>query len=522
MPRTPLVPPSAAGRARATTRAIEPTRPDYPRHHATDAAAAPGQSALPLAAPTSPAGPSRFPSAAPTSPAGPHTTAPPVPVPPVSAPHAEVPPAAVPPRTVPHAATPRPAQAPSAWIDPPSKHGLAADDDEERPVVIEGAIVEAAGRGPSGADQTPDTGTPAASGAPRPPSAASAADAARPVTAASAAGRPAAEQSADKPARTAEPPLLPDGFVAVNSVEENLLEAAHQHRTDRFLSTLLLAKVLVPGWDDNDVPDPQRWSIDDIGDKKHLVVYTSQERMVGHLGPSCSGGWARFTTLISMWPGEHLSFAVNPDTPVGATLPGNEVVALASWAAKMGLTDDLDPDAEPARTGGGGGGDDQPVVEEPLVMQKSISAEQVALYLERGYDRASGFVHRANEVDHLCTPGQIYRTLGLSYSGSTFRPDAAEIYLLRWRAYRGDLYRISYGGQDETSMRAMRGWVIERPPFRGNGFAPCDTGDVITEFKVDSVRLPHGAQLWRLDRDGNERLIALLDADGPRWRQVGA
>ena len=70
-------------------------------------------------------------------------------------------------------------------------------------------------------------------------------------------------------------------------------------------------------------------------------------------------------------------------------------------------------------------------------------------------------------------------------------------------------------------MQAMQGWVIERAPFRGNGFAPSDSEDVIAEFKVDSVRLPHGAQLWRLDADGSSRLVARLDADGPTWVRVG-
>ena len=70
-------------------------------------------------------------------------------------------------------------------------------------------------------------------------------------------------------------------------------------------------------------------------------------------------------------------------------------------------------------------------------------------------------------------------------------------------------------------MAAMEGWVIERPPFRGNGFAPTESTDVIAEFKVDSVRLPHGAQLWRLRADGSSALVAVLDADGPSWRQVG-
>lgn len=38
---------------------------------------------------------------------------------------------------------------------------------------------------------------------------------------------------------------------------------------------------------------------------------------------------------------------------------------------------------------------------------------------------------------------------------------------------------------------------------------------------MDTVRLPHGAQLWRIDRDGHERLVAVLDADGPNWQRVG-
>jgi hypothetical protein len=66
----------------------------------------------------------------------------------------------------------------------------------------------------------------------------------------------------------------------------------------------------------------------------------------------------------------------------------------------------------------------------------------------------------------------------------------------------------------------MQGWVVERPPFRGNGFAAGD-GEVIAEFKVDSVRLPHGATMWRLDADGGEKHVATFDADGPRWRLVG-
>jgi len=70
-------------------------------------------------------------------------------------------------------------------------------------------------------------------------------------------------------------------------------------------------------------------------------------------------------------------------------------------------------------------------------------------------------------------------------------------------------------------MKAMEGWVIERAPFRGNGFAPGESREIVAEFKVDSVRLPHGSRLFRLRADGSEDLVAVLDADGPRWLRVG-
>lgn len=154
-------------------------------------------------------------------------------------------------------------------------------------------------------------------------------------------------------------------------------------------------------------------------------------------------------------------------------------------------------------------------------MQKAIAPSQLGYYLERGYDRVSGFVHRATELAHLTTPAQLYRALGLHHPESPFDPGADEIYVLRWPAYRPSLYRIPYGGQNEAAMRAMEGWVIERPPFRGNGFAPGESSDVLAEFKVDSVRLPHGAQLLRLGADGTERLVAVLDADTLSWQRVG-
>jgi hypothetical protein len=154
------------------------------------------------------------------------------------------------------------------------------------------------------------------------------------------------------------------------------------------------------------------------------------------------------------------------------------------------------------------------------VMQRTVPPAQLPFYLERGYDRVSGFVNRASEVSHLTNPRSLYRALGLIYPGSPYGEDDTEIHVVRWVAHRTDLYRLPYGGQHEAGMRAMQGWVIERPPFRGNGFAPGDS-EVVAEFKVDSVRLPHGAQMWRLAKDGGETLVATFDADTSRWIASG-
>ncbi|WP_091107716.1 SseB family protein [Micromonospora citrea] len=328
---------------------------------------------------------------------------------------------------------------------------------------------------------------------------------------------------------TARAEAVPADFQPANEVEENLLDAAGAGSTDTFLSTLLLARVLLPVAADS-TPGSRPgepgfvWRTQELDGETFVVVHTSPERLAEHTDAAVETVEVRFVQLIRRWPDESWSFAVNPGSPVGAKLPGEQIVALANWAAEVGLGDDTGAESEPSPPA------EEPVSRpryaapdpaRPIVMQKAVAPSQLAYYLERGYDRVSGFVHRANELAHLNTPAQLHDALGLGYPESPFARDAEEIYVLRWPAHRPSLYRIPYGGQNEAAMRAMEGWVIERPPFRGNGFAPGESSDVVAEFKVDSARLPHGAQLWRIGADGSERVVAILDTDALLWRQVG-
>ncbi|MGA5304308.1 SseB family protein [Nucisporomicrobium flavum] len=326
------------------------------------------------------------------------------------------------------------------------------------------------------------------------------------------------------PTRAGGPEVDEDDFIPANETERDLYQATIDHSTDSFLSTLLLATVLVPvGPQSRPGSSPGEsgfaFRTEEVDGERYLVVFTSRDRLGEHYLEPARTVAVRFVDLIRNWPDPAWSFAVNPGSAVGARYPGPQVIALANWAIEAGLGGDPvevqadSPKALPQRA--------HETDVRPTMMQKTVPVEQIDFYLERGYDRVAGFVHRAAEVEHLRVPGELYAALGLLYDGSPYQGDAKEAYVLRWPAYRPSLYRIPYGGQSEQALRAMDGWVIERPPFRGNGFAPGEGKDVIAEFKVDSVRLPHGAQLWRLDGSGAERIVAVFDADAPMWRKVG-
>lgn len=326
------------------------------------------------------------------------------------------------------------------------------------------------------------------------------------------------EAARPEPARP-EPQLEP-----ANELESQLLSAVRAGRMDHFLSTLLLSKVLLPVAEG---ADPQLrpgqpgfvWrtgTLADQGDQLYVTVFSSTQRLAEHFGGEKPAIDIRFVQLIRAWPDQSWALSVNPGSPISMALPSSQIARLASSVEEVGLGDD----AGAASESGASRAPARSTTDQPVAMQKVIAPSQVSWYLERNYDRVCGFVHREQEVAHLRTPEKLVAGLGLRYEGSPFAPDANEIYVLRWPAYRPALYRIPYGGRTEAAMAAMEGWVIERPPFRGNGFAPAETDDVIAEFKVDSVRLPHGAQLWRLSASGQSQLVAILDADGPTWRTV--
>ncbi|MCH7230655.1 SseB family protein [Glycomyces sp. L485] len=334
-----------------------------------------------------------------------------------------------------------------------------------------------------------------------------------------------------KPAAQAEPgsqPGEPEAPAPVElsgaEAEPRLTESAAQGDTAGFLHTLLCSTVILPVGDPDAVTmrvgDPAfRWASDIVDGIHGITVYTTVDRMRARAGEDTPHTEVPFGWLIQHWPGVEYALYVNPGTEVGANMSGPEIEPLIKWAEAKGL---LAFAAELERRQAAEARAKAPSQRvKPVLWQKTIPHHQVPFYLERGYDRVGGLVHPAGSVEHLRTPAQLYLALGLIRSSEDFSPTDDTVHVLRWVGYRTDLYPPALGGNDDSSAEVNGGWIVEPSPFRGDGLAPSESpDDRIPEHKVDSVRLPHGAQILRIDSRGEVTELAVFDADTRDWTLV--
>ncbi|SDL38861.1 SseB protein N-terminal domain-containing protein [Glycomyces sambucus] len=308
------------------------------------------------------------------------------------------------------------------------------------------------------------------------------------------------------------------------TAEPLLAEAASTGDTAGFLQTLLCASVVLPVGDPAAahirVGDPAfRWASDIVDGNIGITVYTTEARMAERSGEDTPHTTVPFGWLIQHWPGQDYALYVNPGTEVGANMSGPEIEPLLKWAEAKDLLV-FAREMEKRHAAAARAASPAHRVQ-PVLWQKTIPHHQVPFYLERGYDRVGGFVHPAEAVDHLRTPAQLYLALGLIRSSEDFSPTDDSVHVLRWIGYRTDLYPTAIGGNDYPTAESRGGTVVEPGPFRGDGFAPSESPeDRIPEHKVDSVRLPHGAKILRIDSRGEVAELALYDSDTREWTPV--
>ena len=329
---------------------------------------------------------------------------------------------------------------------------------------------------------------------------------------------PPVEAAAEEP-----PPLTTSVGLTEDEIEDRLAQAASVGDTETFLGVLMQAWAYLPVPDD--VPDGVQpgdpgfnWYTDLIDGAYSATAFTTRVRLTSRYGER---RFVRttFARVAEHWPGLEYSLYVNPGTEVGANMPGPQVETLVEWARTKGLIEaayEMERRESPRAAAPAEPAAPEPPA--PQMMQKVVPHHQVSLVLERGYDRVGGLVHRYDDVAGLITPHQLYWALGLLRDGGGFSSADESVHVLRWMGHRTELYQQAFGGNDSASARAVQGgWVVEPEPFRGDGFAPDPDGRKIAEYKVDSVRLPHGAAMWRIFADGSSAEVAVYDADRREW-----
>ncbi|GLZ05790.1 hypothetical protein Acsp03_32560 [Actinomadura sp. NBRC 104412] len=270
-------------------------------------------------------------------------------------------------------------------------------------------------------------------------------------------------------AEETEEPEEPTGPLTGTALEDALAAARQHGDQDTYLGLLSRAVLYLPAPADPTYDNGNQYATTRLGDETFVLAFTSPEAMDRSLrGQAVHHRETYLPELARNWPHPEWRLAVNPGLP----------------SAGYAEADSLPRCEKPI----------QPPALRDAVMQKVLPHEHVVHYLEGGYDLVCGHVHLLRDVRDLDTPAKLVNQLGLLYEGTPFQATDEAIHVIRWPAHKPTLFRRR---------------VTESPPSPG-----------IHEFTISSQRLPHGAEMYRLDHTGHETLVAAYDADLRRWLPV--
>jgi hypothetical protein len=142
------------------------------------------------------------------------------------------------------------------------------------------------------------------------------------------------------------------------------------------------------------------------------------------------------------------------------------------------------------------------------IMQKAVHGYDLEQYLGRSADLLAGFVLPAAQLAGL-TPAQLHSVHGLGFAGSPF-PAALEYV---------DVLRFPVPSQ-EFLHDAAEPDVRDRPPYTGTGFAAWEGSTPVPAYYLDPVRVPAGAELWRISGQGTESLLGVYRDAASGWVPV--
>jgi hypothetical protein len=277
-----------------------------------------------------------------------------------------------------------------------------------------------------------------------------------------------------------EPVLLYNAQQA--ELERDLEQARNSGDHRRYFGLILRAELFLPS---NGDPAERQYATADFNDGTYVLAFTSPAALESGLhGQVVRHRRVTFKELLAEWPNPAWRLAINAGLATAAYVDPATVESLAGP-----IPVEQQPVVQPQAAA------EPSAVFGRTIMQKVLQPDHVVHYLQHAYDRVAGYVYQLQDVLGLKTPALLVDALGLVYEDSPFSAEDEFIHVLRWPVAKPDMCRRSTLRYAEES---------------------------IPEFRIDSQRLPHGSELYRLDRSGKQILLAVYDADRLRWRRPDA
>lgn len=139
-----------------------------------------------------------------------------------------------------------------------------------------------------------------------------------------------------------------------------------------------------------------------------------------------------------------------------------------------------------------------------MVLQKAVTPAMVEAYLTGGYDRVSGYMVRAAEVNDVTSVEDLRTLHVLDYEGSTF-PASGPIHILH--VDRAPAWPL---------IPATSKNVHERDALSTSGTVEVNE-QLVEIFYLDHTRLTAGARLWRFEDDADPVLVGTYLGPASGW-----
>lgn len=150
---------------------------------------------------------------------------------------------------------------------------------------------------------------------------------------------------------------------------------------------------------------------------------------------------------------------------------------------------------------------------------KAVMPAREHAWLVNGLESVAGFVVRADDIAWATTPSQLVEALGLDFPGSPVDAAAPFVDLLKFES-NGMLSLINAtGGPTQELAERTGGPFVEPAPFTGTGFVAV-ADHLVPLWWLEPTRIPAGAQLWRVQADGQSTLLAVYPHVGIGWQVV--